>query len=85
MACPEGSEKTILLNPVGLSDKTKFVKEPHPGVIVLPENEKPRTVEPDTLTVKPESTASPADELVAVAPSIVNWKPLIIFWVFDVL
>ena len=51
------------------------VNTPSPAGITAPVNEKPNTVLPPKLTVKPLSAAAPPDA--PVTPSTSNWNPAI--------
>ncbi len=60
---------------VASPSNSRVVNVPHPAGTVAAEKEKPRTVEPPELTVKPAVAASPPEALDTVAPSTANWKP----------
>ena len=69
---PDGSETTILLNPLKFPSTERTNKVPSPAGIVAPESEKPNAVVALVDTINPFAAASPPDALTIVAPSVLN-------------
>jgi hypothetical protein len=72
MAGIDGGAIIISSKPVAFPFNSSDVSVPHPTGVVAPEKEKPRTVDPPELTVKPAAAASPPEADATIAPFTSN-------------